>query len=201
MLTVKQAIQARGPASNDADLKRWVGPGFTWKNIGKGAVMVNRIWVQNNLVRLDSSLGKGGPGIDLPFFPPNEYTGKAGALWVHRLAAPALIQAWAQTIKDGVADDVLTFAGWWVERHQGWNNARPLSLHTPGLAGDFMARWNPMGRKSLALPPAQFVRRMEENGFHWGGRWTGSSYDPMHFQFTDPLPGVKVPVWQDFAAK
>jgi hypothetical protein len=202
MLTPQAALKLRGPATSDAALATWMGKGFTYKNIGKGQVAMNRDWVSRNLIRLDSTLGKAQPGTDLAFWPANEYTGKAGSLWVHHLAAPALIAAWNATIKDGVADDVRTYAGWWVERHQGWDDSRPLSLHAPGLAGDFMARWHPMGRLDIKCTlPGQFIRRMEEFGFVWGGRWTGKSYDPMHFQFTDPLPGTKVPSWQDAAVK
>jgi hypothetical protein len=53
------------------------------------------------------------------------------------------------------------------------------SLHSWGLAVDINAAWNKLGGASTQN--ADFIKCFLENGFEWGGNWTGRA-DPMHLQ-------------------
>lgn len=56
--------------------------------------------------------------------------------------------------------------------------SKTFSLHAYGLAGDFNAAKNPMGKKPVM--DKRIVNIFESNGFDWGGWW--KTPDGMHFQ-------------------
>ncbi|WP_034360564.1 M15 family metallopeptidase, partial [Deinococcus phoenicis] len=150
-------------------------------------------WRQQNIVTI--------PLADLPDFPRCPY-GVIKGVSLHRLVAPVFQATWAELVHRGLHTQLRTFDGSIAFRHMGHDRTRPLSVHAFGAALDFDAAWNGYG---VPLERAQInrevVRVFEECGWTWGGRWTGAYSDAMHFQWTDPLSGVRVPEWQDAAAR
>ncbi len=76
------------------------------------------------------------------------------------------------------------FSGAWVVRTM--RGMRAVSMHSYGLAIDFNAPQNPLGKKPGAVKgsftaASLLVKAFEAEGWIWGGRWTGRP-DPMHFQ-------------------
>jgi hypothetical protein len=70
-----------------------------------------------------------------------------------------------------------------VPRHTLWDPAKPLSLHSWGIAVDFDPTSNPMGGKGSKLRTpagALFVQVFRDAGWTWGGDW--KMKDDMHFQ-------------------
>lgn len=141
----------------------------------------------------------GIPTATLPGFPPfGEQT--VGMIRLHEQVAVAFEATWAELDRRGLTGRLRTYSGATVYRHMLWDYDRPVSLHAYGVAIDFDAAWNGYGipAAQMQMDP-EFVRCMEECGWHWGGRWNPT--DGMHFQWTDPLPGVPVPEWQDALAR
>jgi hypothetical protein len=93
------------------------------------------------------------------------------------LAAP-LHKALKQVVAEGLAEHIKTWDGCFQIRQKRAGHS--LSLHCWGLAVDFNAAWNRMGHPSTQHP--RIVEIFESCGFAWGGRWSGRSCDPMHFQ-------------------
>lgn len=150
-------------------------------------------WERDNLVRVQLA--------DLPGWPPYP-GGSISGVRVHRLVAPVLIATWAEVKRAGLTGKLRTYNGAFAARHMGHNRTRPLSTHAFGIALDFDSAWNGYG---VPLERMQInravVRIFEECGWHWGGHWTGEYADGMHFQYTDPVPGVRVPEWHDARAR
>lgn len=76
------------------------------------------------------------------------------------------------------------FSGAWVVRSM--RGIKAVSMHSYGLAVDFNAPDNPLGKKPGAIKggfteESPLVKVFESEGWVWGGRWTGRP-DPMHFQ-------------------
>jgi hypothetical protein len=186
-MTLKEAIALRGGGTT-AELNRVFGA-FRYRSQNNGSiVLTSNVWSQR-LVALKTD--KKG---DLPFFPITASTGKVNSqIWMHPIMAVAFKAAWTEIVKQGLADYLRTYDGLWVPRHQLWNPANPLSVHSWAGAIDLDARWN--GYNVKPVINMAIVRILEEHGFVWGGRW--STPDGMHFQFTDPLPETFVPSWQD----
>lgn len=186
-MTLKEAIALRGGGTT-AELNRIFGA-FKYRSQRNGSIIITSSDWSKNVVALTT--GKKG---DLPFFPVTAGTGKVNSkIWMHRIMAVPFKAAWTEVVKQGLADTLRTYDGLWVPRHQLWNSSNPLSVHSWAGAFDVDSRWNGYGVKPVIN--VNFVRVFEEYGFTWGGRW--SKPDGMHFQFTDPLPGTKVPSWQD----
>ncbi|GAA5500446.1 hypothetical protein Dxin01_00167 [Deinococcus xinjiangensis] len=179
---------------SDAAVPEFYGK-FTYKEAyqnGKatGAVIPDPKWAGANLVKVDLTRFKG--------FPPCGGQ-PSKTLWMHKFVAPVFEACMEEAAALGLLSELHEYNGCYVPRHMGWSPKRPLSCHSWGIAVDFDASTNPYGVSRFPISPA-FVRHMEERGWIWGGRWTGSYADGMHFQFTDPIPGTKVPVWQDAKA-
>ncbi|SEI66379.1 D-alanyl-D-alanine carboxypeptidase [Deinococcus reticulitermitis] len=189
------AIAAR-PASDTASLIRHYGnpkgPGWSAAP-GSGPSWFNPspTWKRQNAVLI--------PLAQLPGFPPCPY-GKLRGVTMHRLVAPIFLATWLLTHERGQTRHLRTFDGSAAYRHMGHNPRRDLSVHAFLAAVDFDAVWNgygvPLERMQI---DKEFVRTWEECGWTWGGRWTGEFADGMHFQWTDPVPGVRLAEWQDAA--
>lgn len=117
----------------------------------------------------------------LPFSIPLDWdTSKsASGIRCHKLIAPLLTAAFARIVAQGLQKSVKTYGGgynWRMKRSQ----AKP-STHSWGIAIDLNARTNAMGTPG-DMDPA-LVALFEGLGFVWGGRWSGTNKDPMHFQY------------------
>lgn len=117
----------------------------------------------------------------LPFPIPLDWdTSKsASGIRCHKLVAPLLEAVFTEVVQRGLHKAVKTYGGgytWRMKRGQ----AKP-STHSWGIAIDLNARTNAMGTAG-DMDPA-LVALFEGYGFVWGGRWSGSNKDPMHFQY------------------
>jgi hypothetical protein len=120
-------------------------------------------------------------------------------LYVHKKAVSAYESACADyrsKVKTGKAKAYTFKAAYcgsfnWrnIKRANGTTSPN-LSMHSFGIAVDFNS-WNPNGQGKSAKSdiPAELVKSMNKYGIYWGGDWSGSTRDPMHFEL---LPsGIK----------
>jgi hypothetical protein len=101
------------------------------------------------------------------------------SLRCHKLVAPLYEAVFADVLAQGLWDTIRTTGGgytWRMKRGQ----AKP-STHTWGIAFDLNDKTNAMGTPGDMAPA--LVALFESYGFTWGGRWSGSNRDPMHFQY------------------
>lgn len=187
-MTLAEAFTKRGSGQGDNEVSKWAGK-FKYRENGGGLIqIIDPAWTKANIVQIPIS--------KLPYWPKVFSGGKwksMSALWAHRLMAPALIAAWAEVVRQGLAGRVRSYDGLWVPRHQLYDPSAPLSIHSWGLAVDLEARWNAYGAKPTLN--AKVVEIFERHGFVWGGRWAVP--DGMHFQFTDPIKNTRIPAHQD----
>ena len=97
----------------------------------------------------------------------------------HKLLVPLYQAVFAEIVAQGLKPALKTYGGAYQYRAKR-NGAKP-STHSWGIAIDFNVSSNPMGRPGDMDP--RLVALMERFGFVWGGRWSGRSKDPMHFQY------------------
>jgi hypothetical protein len=79
-----------------------------------------------------------------------------------------------------------------IKRPDG-STGSTLSMHSFGIAIDLNS-WNPNGQGKNAksdIPNPELVKSFERYGFFWGGKWSGGSRDPMHFEYA-PLSFAEV---------
>ena len=89
---------------------------------------------------------------------------------------PAVFQA----VDDaGLRSEIETYGGCFNFRSKRMGSK--LSTHSWGIAIDLNPEQNGMGTNGTMSPAV--VRIFRDYGFTWGGDWSGSSKDPMHFQF------------------
>jgi hypothetical protein len=117
----------------------------------------------------------------LPFPIPLDWdrSKSASGIRCHKLIVPLLEAVFADIVNKGLQGAVRTYGGgynWRMKRGQ----AKP-STHSWGIALDLNARTNGMGSAGDMDP--ELVKLFEGYGFTWGGRWSGRSKDPMHFQY------------------
>lgn len=77
-------------------------------------------------------------------------------------------------------DGVSIYDGTYAMRNM--RGAHSLSMHAFGCAIDFDATHNPRGHAGRFTCDSILVRAFEAEGWVWGGRWSRTSCDPMHFQ-------------------
>jgi len=91
-----------------------------------------------------------------------------------------VLEAVFQEIVDaGLVDKLKTFDGCICHRYI--RGGRRLSVHSWGMAVDFNAFENMMGKRPKM--DRKIVKIFEKYGFIWGGRWRRP--DGMHFQYMD----------------
>jgi LysM repeat protein len=117
----------------------------------------------------------------LPFPIPLDWdrSKSASGIRCHKLIVPLLEAVFTDVVNKGLQGAVKTYGGgynWRMKRGQ----AKP-STHSWGIAIDLNARTNGMGSAGDMDP--ELVKLFEGYGFTWGGRWSGRSKDPMHFQY------------------
>jgi hypothetical protein len=98
-------------------------------------------------------------------------------IFVNRCMADALLRAFANVVKNGVATELKTFDGCFEIRQVRGDDL--LSWHSYALAIDLNAEENPLGGPvKFSL---QFVKCFTDEGFTWGGDF--HRVDGMHFQY------------------
>lgn len=118
---------------------------------------------------------------NLPFAIPLDWDPSKSATGIrcHKFIAPLLEAVFADIVAKGLRQSVKTYGGcynWRMKR-----GATKPSTHSWGIAIDLNARTNAMGTAGDMDP--HLVALFEGCGFVWGGRWSGRSKDPMHFQY------------------
>lgn len=141
------------------------------------------------------------PISDLPGFPPYaDPSVKITGVTFHEKVAPVFLATWLELERRGLTERLRTYDGSITFRHMLWNYSNPVSLHAYGAAIDFDARWNAYGISPERMEiNREVLRCFAECGWECGAYWNPT--DAMHFQWTDPLPGVRQPEWRDALAK
>lgn len=109
-------------------------------------------------------------------------------LWVHQHAIPAFQAVFDAIDAAGpaISERLLTCGGAFVPRHIGRNPRKPISSHTWGVAVDLNVAWNGYGVRPQSAGLIGSVREIQpffaQFGFAWGGHFSGSSCDGMHFE-------------------
>ena len=159
-VSIIEEPQARRAFLTGADARNAFEP-FTYIDMGDGMIQIDPDWVRRNIVRRPMPLLK-------------------GEVVCHRLFVDQLYGA-LKELEDrnlGHLIDPSQYGGCWVPRHIDFNPARPLSMHSWGLAADFNVSTNGLGMKPQMDP--RVVEVFDRWGFVWGGRW--SRPDGMHFE-------------------
>jgi hypothetical protein len=107
---------------------------------------------------------------------------------IHRLVAPSLTRVLA-SIWDAVGNDQSAIESLHYNRYSGSFNFRPmrgghsLSMHSYGVALDWDAEENPQHSTThLFQSDSLIVTKFKDENWIWGGDWSGTSIDAMHFQ-------------------
>ena len=134
---------------------------YNYVDMGDGMIQIDPDWVARNIVRRAMPLLK-------------------GEVVCHRQMVDQLYGALSEIEQEGLGHliDPSQYGGCWVPRHIDFNPARPLSMHSWGLAADFNVSTNGLGMKPQMDP--RVVHIFDKWGFVWGGRW--SRPDGMHFE-------------------
>lgn len=117
----------------------------------------------------------------LPFAIPLSWAPatKVTSVRCHKLIAPLIEELFRQIVAQGLKSAVKTYGGCYIYRDKR-GQVKP-STHSWGIAIDLNPNTNSMGTAGDMDP--RLVALFETHGFFWGGRWTGRSRDPMHFQY------------------
>ena len=106
-------------------------------------------------------------------------TKQVRTLYCHRKLTARFEAVFREIERRGLRERVRTFGGCFNFRAK--RSGSKLSTHAWGIAVDLNPETNGMGRDGDMAPG--IVKAFEDAGFTWGGRWSGRSKDPMHFQF------------------
>lgn len=157
---------------SEADLMQRYGP-FTYKDRPNGLVAIAPPWERVHIAVFAHPL--------LARFDLQQ-------LRVHKRALPAfkdVFDAIAQA--DSIVSACLrTCGGTFVPRHIQWNPKKPLSSHAFGVAIDLNERWNGYGKQPAPRGTEGSVQELvpyfARSGFAWGGHFSESPLDGMHFE-------------------
>lgn len=100
-------------------------------------------------------------------------------LFCHKKVAEVFQEAFETIEKERLKSQVKTYGGCYSYRAK--RSSGKLSTHSWGIAIDLNPNSNPMGKAGDMNP--DIVEIFRRFGFKWGGDWSGSGKDPMHFQF------------------
>lgn len=117
----------------------------------------------------------------LPFSIPLSWdlTKTVRNLYCHKKLADIFPAVFADIARDGLQDRIKTFGGCFNYRSK--RNGSKISTHSWAIAIDLNPGSNQMGTGGDM--DSGIVEIFRGYGFTWGGDWSGSNKDPMHFQF------------------
>jgi hypothetical protein len=100
-------------------------------------------------------------------------------LYCHKKMIEIFSDAFGTIQNEGLNEKIKTYGGCFNFRSK--RTSSKLSTHSWGIAIDLNPETNPQGKPGdMDQGVVEVFRRF---GFKWGGDWSGSSKDPMHFQF------------------
>lgn len=97
----------------------------------------------------------------------------------HKLLEEEFNKVFHRIHSEGFWKDLQTYDGCYENRNKGGSSNK--STHAWGIAVDLNAKSNAQGTDGTMSKDV--VRIFEEEGFAWGGYFSGTKKDPMHFQF------------------
>jgi hypothetical protein len=100
-------------------------------------------------------------------------------LYCHKKLADIFPAVFADIAQKGLQDRIRTFGGCFNYRPK--RNGSKISTHSWAIAIDLNPDSNQMGTDGDM--DRGIVEIFQGYGFTWGGDWSGSNKDPMHFQF------------------
>ncbi len=154
----------------NADLEQVFGR-FSFREASGGAVQITDAAWQQCLV---------------PFQPGRLMELGCSHLRVHSKALPAFTRVFQAIENASLSDRILGCGGTFVPRHKGWNPKRELSSHSWGVAIDLNVPWNGYGVEPALMGRTGCLRELvplfAQEGFAWGGHFSGSERDGMHFE-------------------
>lgn len=114
-------------------------------------------------------------------------------IYINKVAAPKLLAAFREVIRNGVNNEIKTYDGCFVIRRQRQSNA--ISRHSYGIAIDLNAAWNPLIRgvkpqdhaslrKKYVQWTEKFLDCWRKTGWVCGADWR-TSIDGMHFEIKE----------------
>lgn len=157
------------PVLSGSKLKQMFGS-FTYTNTGGGRIRIASAWTDANLT--DCVLADANRGRDV-------------RTQCHVKAKEPLERAFREVAERDLSRLIRTYDGLWVPRHMVWNNSRPLSRHSWGVAFDLNAQWNAYGN-GISPENRALNEIFNAYGFAWGGDWRAAIRDAMHWELADP---------------
>jgi hypothetical protein len=118
---------------------------------------------------------------DLPFTMPLAWNLNVSVskITCHKLLVETFQNVFAEILTQGLRSSVSSYGGCFAFRPQ--RSSTKLSTHSWGIAIDLNPATNQQGTDGHMDPGV--VKIFNDFGFTWGGIWSGSRRDPMHFQF------------------
>lgn len=141
------------------------------------AVQITNDWQSDNLTRVKVPQLVGIAGAP-----------RSGNVFMHRLAAPKLVELFDAWEAKGLLDRVIAWGGSWNARFIR-GSRKTLSNHCYGTAIDLNAGWNGLWRRPALVGVEGSVRELvpiaNKLGWFWGGHYNGRA-DGMHFELVKP---------------
>lgn len=119
--------------------------------------------------------------VKLPFAIPLSWKPELNVrnLYCHKKLKKAFLTVFTEVENKGLRNMIKTFGGCFSYRSK--RIGEKLSTHSWGIAIDINPESNRMGERGDLDP--RVVEIFKRYGFSWGGEWSGSIKDPMHFQY------------------
>lgn len=165
--TIAEALRVKAggtPVPDQAHVRAVYGD-FPYKEAKNGAIAIDPEWARQNITSVKLHDNK--------------------VRWLHKLVAAEFKALYEKAVKESGYHPVSVQT--YVPRHTLWNPAKPLSMHSWGIAIDFDPSHNRMGGTdvdthgpSKLRKHPRFVEVFTDAGWEWGGSWRMK--DDMHFQ-------------------